>query len=133
MTKTVIVVDDDPIMLQSYEAILKEAGRTVITRQDGQSALTDIHGGLRVDLVITDYRMPGMDGLELVTQLKRLAPQVPVIMCSLYMRSDVYVKGLSLGIVAYLEKPFGPNELNRVVAMALETPAREPDGPGASG
>ena len=86
-----------------------------------------------MDLVITDYCMPCMDGLELVTQLKKLAPQVPVIMCSLYMRSDVYVKGLNLGIVAYLEKPFGPNELNRVVAMALEAPARGLDGLGASG
>lgn len=122
MTKTILVVDDNPIMLQSYEAILKNAGHTVVTRQDGQSALIYIHEGFCADLIITDYRMPGMGGLELATQLKKRTPPIPVIMCSLHMRPDVYVKGLRLGIVEYLEKPFSPDELNRVAAMALEAP-----------
>lgn len=119
--KTILVVDDDPVMLQNYEAILKAEGYIVITRQDGRSALIDIFEILRPDLIITDYRMPGMDGLEFVAHVKKIAPEIPVILCSFHMRSDVYAKGFNLGIANCLTKPFTPHELHLAVEMALKT------------
>ena len=121
--KTILVVDDDSLMLKNYETILKEAGHVVITRQDGRSALTDILAVLRPDLVITDYRMPGMDGLEFIAQLKTIWPIIPVILCSLHVRSDQYAKGFSLGIAAFLSKPFSSQELLLAVDMALRKTA----------
>jgi CheY-like chemotaxis protein len=131
--KTILIVDDDPIIRQCYAELLGDAGYTVISCPDGQSALLAIHEGLCADLIITDYRMPGMNGLELIEQLRKYAPRIPVIMCSLYMRPDVYVKALSLGVTEYLEKPFRLNELKRVVATALEAPAKGPYAPGLQG
>jgi len=131
--KTVLIVDDNPGILQCYEEILNTSDYMVITCRDGQSALTAIREGVNADLIITDYRMPGMNGLELITQLKRHVPTVPVIMCSIDMRSEVYQKALNLGIVEYMLKPVGLNELRRAVAAAIDGPAKRPDGPGVSG
>lgn len=128
--KTVLVVDDNPIILQCYEEILNTSDYTVITCRDGQSALIAIREGINADLIITDYRMPGMNGLELVTQLKKHAPSVPVIMCSIDVRSEIYQKALSLGVVEYLEKPVSLNDLRRAVAAALESPTKRPFGNG---
>lgn len=121
--KTILVVDDSPHVLRCYEELLRLSGYTVIPYRDGQSALLALYEGLSADLIITEYRMPGMDGLEFVSKLKTYAPAVPVIMCSLYMRADVYQKALSLGVVEYLEKPVSADELTRIVAQALEGPA----------
>ena len=117
--KTILVVDSDPLMLKNYETILKEAGHIVITRQDGRSVLTDILTVLRPDLIITDYRMPGMDGLEFMTQLKN----IPVILCSIHAQSDLSTKGFSQGIAVHLSKPFSSQELLFAVDMALRTKA----------
>ncbi len=130
--KTVLVVDDNPIILQCYEEILNTSDYTVITCRDGQSALIAIHEGINADVIITDYRMPGMNGLELVTQLKKHAPTVPVIMCSIDIRSEIYQKALSLGIVEYMLKPVGVNELRRAVAAALDGAAKQHTEPGIS-
>jgi CheY-like chemotaxis protein len=124
--KTMLVVDDDPVIVQWYETVLSSYGYTVISCRNGQSALNAIREGASVDLIITDYRMPGMDGLELVKRLKMLAPSIPVIMSSVNMRSDIYQKAIDLGLVAYLLKPVGRNELKQIVATALEAPVKLP-------
>lgn len=124
MLKTILVVDDNPDTLVCYEEILNLSGYKVITCRDGQSALSAVREGINADLIITDYRMPGMDGLELITQLKKHVPSIPVIMSSVNMRSDIYEKALSLGIVEYMVKPVGLNELTRAVAVALDGTAK---------
>jgi CheY-like chemotaxis protein len=125
LQKAILVVDDDPVALQWFEAILSESGHSVITSRDGQSALIAIREGLHADLIITDYRMPGMDGLELVAKLKTYAPEVPVIMCSLYVRTDIYLKALALGVVEYLEKPVREKHLKQVIVLALGAQRQE--------
>jgi CheY-like chemotaxis protein len=122
--KNILVVDDDPIILKWYDEILNLPGYTVMSCRDGRSALNAIREGAATDLVITDYRMPGMDGLELVERIKMLAPSIPVIMSSVNMRSDIYQKAIGLGIAAYLLKPVGQNELRQAVEVALEMPAK---------
>lgn len=124
LLKTILIVDDNPDTLACFEDILKLSGYTVITCRDGQTALSAVREGISADLVITDYRMPGMDGLEFVAQLKKDAPSVPVIMSTVNMRSDIYEKALSLGIVEYIVKPVGMNELTRAVETALDGAAK---------
>jgi DNA-binding NtrC family response regulator len=119
--KTVLLVDDELDILKSLGEILKRFGFNIIAKQDAQSALTFIQQGASVDLVITDYRMPGMDGLEFIIILKQLVPTVPVVMLTAYGAVETYLKSLSLGVFEYVNKPIKTVELLRIVRAALES------------
>ncbi len=126
--KTILVVDDNPETLLCYEEMLGVWGYSVISCQSSQSALIHVHDGNQVDLVIADYHMSGMNGLQLAAELKQVAPQVPVIMCSAHLRADVYTKAISLGVIEYLQKPISMSDLKRAVAEACGGVAQHSNG-----
>jgi YesN/AraC family two-component response regulator len=90
-----------------------------MSASDGQSALSCFNDGHKVDLVITDYQMPGMNGLELVSRLKQIAPSVPVIMASTFVRTDIYLKALALDVAEFIEKPISPHALKLILEDIL--------------
>jgi DNA-binding NtrC family response regulator len=118
--KTILVVDDELVCLQQVEEILGRMGYNVIAKANGRSALTVISDGTPVDLVITDYCMPEMDGLEFVNALRRTDPALPLIMVTGHSDIESYVKARSLGVFEYLNKPVAAKELGRVVRKVLE-------------
>ncbi len=118
--KTILLVDDELENLRSLGEILNRFGYKVIAKPDGMSALAVVAEGAKVDLVITDYRMPGMDGLEFLTSLKQTAPSVPVIMLTAYGAVETYLKSLSLGVFEYVNKPIRAKEFGRIVKSALD-------------
>jgi two-component system, response regulator, stage 0 sporulation protein F len=118
--KTILLVDDEPGILEALGEILKEFGYGVIPKPDAESALSVIREGTKVDLVITDYRMPGMNGSEFVAALKQILPSVPVIMLTAYGGVETYLQSLSLGVFEYINKPVGGKELGRIVKAALD-------------
>ena len=120
MVKTLLLVDDEPEILKCLGDTLNRFGYKVIARPDGQSALSVIRDGTRVDLVITDYRMPGMDGLEFILAAKRILPSAPVIMLTAYGDVETYLKAFNLGVFEYINKPVGAKELGRIVQAALD-------------
>ena len=117
--KTVLVVDDEPGNRRLYSEILRDLGHNVIDEPDGASAMVVVRDGTKLDLVITDYRMPDMSGLELVTALRQVHPSVPVIMITAYASIENYFQSLSLGVFEYINKPFVKREFERIVKAAL--------------
>jgi DNA-binding NtrC family response regulator len=124
MVKTILLVDDEMEILKSLGEILSRFGYRVIAKQNGQDALATIKEGTNIDLVITDYRMPGMDGLEFLNMLRQKNPTVPVIMLTAYGAVETYLKSLSLGVFEYVNKPIKAKELGRIVQAALDSSGR---------
>ena len=119
--KTILLVDDELEILKSLGEILTRFGYQVIAKQAAQEALASVKDGTVIDLVITDYRMPGMDGLEFLNALRQMDPSVPVIMLTAYGAVESYLKSLSLGVFEYVNKPIKAKELGRIVQAAISS------------
>ncbi len=122
--KSILLVDDEEEILKSLGEILQRFGYDVIARQDVNAALDLVRDRTKIDLVITDYRMPKMDGLEFMNALRQMDPAVPVIMLTAYGAVESYLKSLSLGVFEYINKPIKAKDLGRVVQAALDSAAR---------
>ena len=120
--QTILLVDNEHNMLEIGKETLNMFGYKVIPRSDAESALSVIKEGTDLDLVITDYRMPGMNGVEFLTILRKTLPSVPVIVLTGYSSVETYLESLSLGAFEYLNKPFKKRELYRTVRSALQRP-----------
>jgi CheY-like chemotaxis protein len=103
--RTVLVVDDSPVMLRYLQTILEVAAYRVETAGDGEAALERLREGGHADVVLLDLEMPGMGGLETLQHLTRLRPELPVIICSGVDDPLVMESASSLGAHAYLKKP----------------------------
>lgn len=112
----VLVVEDEPQVRQFLDDLLTEDGFDVATAGDGQEALGVFRQG-RFDLVLTDLRMPGMDGLELSEHLLMTSPRLPIVMLTAF-GSAVEHQAEARGI-ALLHKPVAADELVQVIRTAL--------------
>jgi len=117
---TILLIDDDPAVLSYLEDTLSTFGYNVIPKPDAQSALSVIREGTKVDLVVTDYSMPGMGSHEYFTALKQALPSVPIIILTGYVPADIERKLLSIGRFEYVSKPVEARELDRIVKAAME-------------
>lgn len=116
MSKRLLVVDDEPNLLLAVAACLKAESYEVSTARSGREALLQMAETVP-DLVVSDIRMPGMDGYKLARQL-RGSPQtalVPIVFLSAKDETADRIEGFRAGIDAYLTKPFEPDELIAVV------------------
>ena len=118
-TNTILVVDDDPENVRNYSEILIDLDYRVIARGDVDSALALLSGDIVVDLVITDYRMPGKTGLDFILALRKLRPRLPVIMITAYGNIETYLHSISLGAFEYVNKPIKKKEFERIVQHAF--------------
>jgi DNA-binding NtrC family response regulator len=124
--RTILVADDDPHIQEVLEVRLSSAGYEVILASDGREAL-DALAATPVDLVISDIRMPGVDGLELQARLEKIAPKLPLIFLTAYGSIQDAVQAIKSGAVDYLTKPFEGKELLAKVESVLAK-----SGPGSS-
>ncbi|MEK6224416.1 MAG: sigma-54 dependent transcriptional regulator [Thermodesulfobacteriales bacterium] len=118
-TKTVLLVDDDKSFRRVIEYQLVEEGYEVITADNGSIGL-DILNNKKIDLVITDIRMPEMNGLELLKRLKEISYDVIVIVVTAYGSIESAVEAMQLGANDYITKPVDKNELLLKVEKALK-------------
>jgi two-component system cell cycle sensor histidine kinase/response regulator CckA len=114
-SQTILVVDDEDLMLTMAQMVLSSFGYTVLTANSGQKALELFeHWKDSIDLIMVDLVMPIMSGRELTEQIRRVAPRKKIIWCSGYVRSS---QAEDEG--PYLQKPFTSQDLLRAVKHAL--------------
>lgn len=129
MTKNVLVIDDDRLVVRSVERYLKACGYNVETAQSGDDALEKTNSSV-FDLIISDVRMPGMDGLETLKRIRESSfrnskQKIPAIIITGYAGDDdIYKKAGELGIVECIYKPFELEEFIAVIRRNLELPPK---------
>jgi two-component system alkaline phosphatase synthesis response regulator PhoP len=114
---TILVVDDEPRIVQLVRDYLEHGGFAVLTASDGQGALRSARTG-KPDLIVLDLGLPGLDGLDVARSLRRDG-QVPIIMITARADESDKLVGLELGADDYLTKPFSPKELVARVRAVL--------------
>jgi len=117
--ETILVVDDEKNYLVVLEALLSAEGYEVITVDNAPDALKHITES-DVDLVITDMKMPGMDGMQLLKESKRINHDLPVIMMTAYGTIEMAVEAMKSQAYDYITKPFQNEELKLTIKKALD-------------
>jgi CheY-like chemotaxis protein len=144
--KKILVVDDDPVVGRSFDRVLSKKGYAVITAADGEEALRKI-AAEDYDVVYTDIRMPGMDGVEVAERIKGERPWLPVVIVTGYGSDDNLARAKAAGVRTVLHKPLSPEVIEASAHVALldgasaaanapahaaaESPAQEPAPTGA--
>jgi two-component system, NtrC family, response regulator HydG len=116
---TLLVADDDPGLRESLERTLTREGYKVVLASDGRAALERVQAG-GIDLIVTDLRMPGLTGLELLRAAKAILPDVDVILLTAFGTVEEAVKAMKDGAYDFLTKPFRREQLIKLVDKALE-------------
>ena len=116
---TLLVADDDPGLRESLQRALTRAGYRVVLASDGRAALEQLQGG-GVDLVVTDLKMPGLTGLELLRAIKAIPLDLDVILLTAFGTVEEAVSAMKDGAYDFITKPFRGEQLLKVVAKALE-------------
>ena len=124
---SILVVDDERSMREFLKILLEKCGHSVEAADAGHTAL-DLAGRHNFDLVISDIRMPGMNGLELLASLKQARPEMPVIMITAFASPGDAVTAMKEGAFDYITKPFKVEEIKRVIdsATSRKVNGREP-------
>jgi two-component system response regulator HydG len=116
---TLLVADDDPGLRESLERTLTREGYRVILASDGNAALERLQAG-GIDLVLTDLKMPGLTGIEVLRAAKAIAPDVDVILLTAFGTVEEAVKAMKEGAYDFLTKPFQRAQVLRLIRQALE-------------
>jgi DNA-binding NtrC family response regulator len=115
----VLVVDDKELMRDSVAAILSRKGHTVFTAPDARAALARI-AEKRPECVVTDLQMPGMNGLELLEEIRKIDAELPVVFMTAFGSIETAVEAMRKGAFDYVTKPFSGDELTISVDRGLE-------------
>jgi len=126
--ETILFVDDEQIMAELNRELLTNLGYEVVTTTDPKRAIALFEEDpARFDLIITDKTMPGMTGFDLARKIRRLRPDIPVLLCSGFQEKGDLGKVEELGLARLLVKPIRVCDLSRAVRTALEKQERHPD------
>jgi DNA-binding NtrC family response regulator len=125
----ILVVDDEAVIREAVKRILEQEGYQVITATSGHTALEKVQND-DFTVVISDLKMPGMGGMEVLKSIKILQPDVPVIIITGYATVETAVDAIKNGAFDYLSKPFTPPQVKELVNKAIEQ--RKLSGEGGS-
>jgi CheY-like chemotaxis protein len=114
----ILVVDDDPLVGAGTVAMIEDLGHVAIDAESAARALEILRSEPNIDVVITDYAMPGMNGGQLAAEIHRIWPRIPVVIATGY--ADVLDNGLDLRL---LQKPYQQRDLAELFETLIEPPA----------
>lgn len=130
--KKVLVVDDDPVVGMSFNRVLDGKGYAVITASSGAEALERL-AAEDYDVVYTDIKMPGMDGIEVARRIKASRPWLPVLIVTGYGNDENEAAARKIGVSAFLRKPLTPEAIeDSALGAVTAPPAPEPEKPVAA-
>src|SRR5580704_3670365 len=118
--KQVLIVDDEPNLRKILSHQLSRDGYDVLTAEDGEQGLALLREH-HIDLVITDLKMPKVDGMTLLKKALEEEPDLPVILITAHGTIDTAVETLKAGAVDFVTKPFDKDEVRQIVSKALKT------------
>jgi two-component system response regulator PilR (NtrC family) len=122
---TILIVDDEPNIIEILEIVLLEEGMEVFKSASGRDALAILKGN-QVDVVISDIKMPDFSGVELLREAKKLAPETVFIMITAFASTETAIEALQHGAFDYITKPFRMEELRDIIRRALEKRKQKP-------
>ncbi|MFV8324535.1 sigma-54-dependent transcriptional regulator [Flavobacterium sp. ZS1P14] len=117
----ILLIEDDVSFCKLLEKFLVKKSFFVTTAFTAEEAKIKINNE-EFDLVITDLRLPNYDGIELMTEFKKLHPTIPVVLMTGYSDVNTAVKAIKKGAADYISKPFNPEEVLLIISSALQTP-----------
>ena len=119
MTRKMLVIDDEPVLLSSCRRIFEAEDFYVITTtspEEGLALVMDTY----FDVILCDWMMPGLDGMEVITRLEQSSPGSAVVMISGYPSIGRATEAMKRGAMDYVAKPFTPDEIITAVTEAIE-------------
>ena len=116
---TILIVDDEELIRWSLRERLQAEGYDIVEAGTGHAALERFKSG--VDLVLLDYRLPDIDGLTVLREMKGLDPDVLVLLLTSFVSVETAVEAMKAGAFHFANKPFNVDEVAAIVARALET------------
>lgn len=115
----ILVVDDEQSMRDFLAIMLKKEGHEVSTAENGRDALKAVQAEI-FDLVVTDVKMPGADGIEVLKTIKDISPETVVIMITAFATAETAIEAMKLGAYDYIIKPFKVDEIKLIINNSLE-------------
>src|SRR3984893_2516024 len=122
MSHRILIIDDEPYLPHQFARFLKKHDYEVSTAADGEIGLRELQHNI-FDLVLLDLRLPKLNGLEVLSQVRKFDPELPVVILTAYGEVQTAVAAMKLGAADYLSKGFDLDELLLVVQRALGTSA----------
>jgi len=116
----ILLIDDDRLIRKVFRMILSKEGYDVIEAEDGEAGLRMVRAD-KPDIVITDFQMPGISGLEVLSEIRKLKINLPVIMLTAFGDVVLTIKAIQLGAFDFLEKPVTPEQLKATVGNAIKS------------
>jgi two-component system NtrC family response regulator len=116
---SILVVDDGQSQREMLRDFLRSEGHTVMEAEEGEKVLKTVRGG-HFDLILLDYKMPGMDGLQVLKEVKHINPEIDVIIITAYGTIETAVEALKAGAIDYITKPVELDELIILVNRIAE-------------
>jgi DNA-binding NtrC family response regulator len=124
MKKRALVIDDEQVVLNSVSKILMAENFEVYTTMNGGTGISRAINE-SFDIVLTDIRMPFVDGFKVLREIRRFKPGIPIVIITGYATVNSAVQAVRLGATDYIEKPFTPEQLLRIVNAALVSASGE--------
>lgn len=123
MAFNILLVDDSMVALNIMKKVISISGlpiKNIFTAQNGKLALEELKKH-KIDIILTDLNMPVMDGFTFLTEIKKISilSKIPVVIVSTEGRDQYIIKGIKLGAVNYIRKPFKPEQVKDVIVKTL--------------